>query len=1006
MATDHPNDPTPPDPPKPSPEEALFDDLPLSGTPTDEPLPPGSADELLVFGDAPPPVDPADALADLPLADPMEGSSGWLHDSATDPRSVDELGLLGDASDIFTDAGRSGSDVLRTGPGTDTGNSNIFTSAPGSSLFSLPTPPAGKAPDKLPGSDPDADLFEGLERSASGREGFPTRVGDPSSEVSLGALNGAEEDPASIFTPAPPGGPDVEINIAESALKGEDTDALAFAEENDPASHIFTNTKLPKPGEPPPTNESAVINWAEPGDWGDDLPVVANSATSETDALAAAAREELAAAPEPEPVEVAEPARPRSRSRVADAEPAARGGSRGWVGGGALGLLVGVGACAGAYFGGLLPAKSPPAVSQAPVRTAPPAAGPTLDDAHALLAAGDPGRALKAFDAAGDAATPEAKAARGQARWQARVRDLAATDTAVLANDPQLRQAEADLQAVLASADTLKTAPEKQAAVRAALHLGLLKELTGDPAAAAKVYTDAAGKFPASRRVFDTALARLRLAQPNGKLGRLLPRQAGELAQLAVVALLLIQQPEAEQPAADEEAGFRFWEAVNRAAAGDYANAIEAINQAKVFHDRRRLKLVGRGLNPLSDPLEQIFSRTCDDLRDYWTLKRELYGNPQLGPLVRKEGVPGFLAGVATLRAEANKSALAAKEAAGLKTANADLQTRLADAGKKLKTALATVAKTGQDKDRFAKELREKTKQLTDAEAKAAAALARQKAAETMLASAVKELKANNLIDAKDDAAAALAKLPAVLKRASAAATSADAQKAAQVLLRANTATEAARADAKNARAKADQLAAEMKKAEADAAKKIAAAQKDAKAARAATAAEVKKAVAAARSESENAKAQLARQAQLVNRKYELAQQEFARKLAEQEETFRRQMADVRAGVVVPLSAGERAAQYRATQSYSRGVELYFAGRYADAESAFAAAARDDATDARYWYFLGLSQFVEGKRESADAAFKRGAELEARNQPSARVLNAALERVQGAARQALNAHRP
>ena len=50
-----------------------------------------------------------------------------------------------------------------------------------------------------------------------------------------------------------------------------------------------------------------------------------------------------------------------------------------------------------------------------------------------------------------------------------------------------------------------------------------------------------------------------------------------------------------------------FWKAVNLAAAGKYADAVKQVTEAKAAHEKRAKALAGRGLNPLSDPLEQIF---------------------------------------------------------------------------------------------------------------------------------------------------------------------------------------------------------------------------------------------------------------------------------------------------------------------------------------------------------------------------------------------------------------
>lgn len=273
------------------------------------------------------------------------------------------------------------------------------------------------------------------------------------------------------------------------------------------------------------------------------------------------------------------------------------------------------------------------------------------------------------------------------------------------------------------------------------------------------------------------------------------------------------------------------------------------------------------------------------------------------------------------------------------------------------------------------KELDTKTTLLTAAETKATDALAKQKAADQSLAAVVKELKAVKLIDEKDDAAAALAKLPDVLKKASAAAASSDVQKAAAALLASKQETEAARAEVKTAEATVAKVREEAKTAVEAANKKAAGLfeviqQKDIELADVRT----------------------------------KAQRDLAAKLAAKEDEHRQQLAAARAGVIVPLSSGEVVAKERAMEAFNQGVEAYFAGRYTIAESALLKATQLDGTDARSWYFLGLTRFQLGK--PSEEAFKKGGELEARNQPSAKAVTNSLERVQGVARQALNAHRP
>jgi tetratricopeptide (TPR) repeat protein len=101
-----------------------------------------------------------------------------------------------------------------------------------------------------------------------------------------------------------------------------------------------------------------------------------------------------------------------------------------------------------------------------------------------------------------------------------------------------------------------------------------------------------------------------------------------------------------------------------------------------------------------------------------------------------------------------------------------------------------------------------------------------------------------------------------------------------------------------------------------------------------------------------------------------------------------------------PASA-ERPDRRRAELSYYEGVSLYVGGAYAEAERAFSEAVRYGSLDARYWYYLGASQFQLGKLHLADDCFRQAAQREQVNLPEASELAEALERLQGAPRQAM-----
>lgn len=86
-------------------------------------------------------------------------------------------------------------------------------------------------------------------------------------------------------------------------------------------------------------------------------------------------------------------------------------------------------------------------------------------------------------------------------------------------------------------------------------------------------------------------------------------------------------------------------------------------------------------------------------------------------------------------------------------------------------------------------------------------------------------------------------------------------------------------------------------------------------------------------------------------------------------------------------------------------ADLY-RGRTAEAESGFRKAIQFQPDDARFHYLLGVALWSNGSQKEAEGEFKKGQELELANRPDRRAVSAALERIQGPARQAVNAYRP
>ena len=80
-------------------------------------------------------------------------------------------------------------------------------------------------------------------------------------------------------------------------------------------------------------------------------------------------------------------------------------------------------------------------------------------------------------------------------------------------------------------------------------------------------------------------------------------------------------KPKDKEP---EEAGFDFWEAAKLARQQKFAEAIAKLDQARKLHEQRRFVRLRKPQNPLSDPNEDIFLRSCDELKQLWLIQDKL----------------------------------------------------------------------------------------------------------------------------------------------------------------------------------------------------------------------------------------------------------------------------------------------------------------------------------------------------------------------------------------------
>jgi len=432
-----------------------------------------------------------------------------------------------------------------------------------------------------------------------------------------------------------------------------------------------------------------------------------------------------------------------------------RSGKGGWLGGTLVGMVIAGGACAGAYFGGFIPntantANVPPKQPDPnnPDENSPGAKPPTHAEVAAAIRAGDAATAKK-LAATVKEPSPMMKAAHGEAELFSLVQEQK-EGTPIAANDPTLKSALAKLQSFVDDPNATKGPEGDKAAVKATIQLGIVYHLAGETDNARKLYLRAKDKYPKYTSTFEAALDRLEetapaAVMPEGSSRRITPDDARQL----LLAAIILLQDEPPAKADDTEAGVFFWKAVRLAKSERYTEAVELIKKAKTAHIKQAKAMAGRGLNPLSDPLEQIFPRSCDDLKAYWELQAAIAENKTVAEAFAKDG-----AGKALMDLE-KKAAGAVKLMTDLK----DATEKLTVAAKDLKDAKDLVAKLEKD-FKEADDAKLLVEKKLDAEEKA------RKGADEIVMGVVKELQAAKLLPEKYDSAELLAAQKRALDRA------------------------------------------------------------------------------------------------------------------------------------------------------------------------------------------------------------------------------------------------
>jgi tetratricopeptide (TPR) repeat protein len=199
--------------------------------------------------------------------------------------------------------------------------------------------------------------------------------------------------------------------------------------------------------------------------------------------------------------------------------------------------------------------------------------------------------------------SPDTLARRGQARWLLYLRDQTAKNAKFSGKDEPVADAKKDLTAA-------KNAEGD-------FWLAHIEEITSGAKAGRDLYSQGAAKYKDNARqaqMFQSAIDRLDSAS-EGAGGAWLNVPGDQVAPVAL--FFMLQNPVAVAGTGDDsstEAGGDFWKAARLYKEKKYDEAVEALKRARDTHAKRRYSRLGRSQNPTTDPTEDIFLRSCDEL--------------------------------------------------------------------------------------------------------------------------------------------------------------------------------------------------------------------------------------------------------------------------------------------------------------------------------------------------------------------------------------------------------
>lgn len=413
--------------------------------------------------------------------------------------------------------------------------------------------------------------------------------------------------------------------------------------------------------------------------------------------------------------------------------PVGTGGSLiGRFAGPVVGVFVGAAGAFGLQFAGYgIPTNPPPKTGSGngvptpnPNPNPPPiAAGPTVSKVD-WLKSGDLTKAADAGIDKIDESKTEQLAQRGEYRWLSYLQKQRQAQAPIKAEDDGAKQAAADLQAAADKGDA-----------DALFWLGHLQESTNALDQAKATYVQGAQKAtdPVTKRRFEAALHRLELRsdKPAGAVRGL---DAGEALLLAVVAL------QAGAPAAapaTDEAGFEFWQAAKLAREQKYAEALAALDKARMLHDQLRFIRLRKAQNPLSDPTEEVFLRCADELKAYWQLQEKLKTGGYLDVAERRDPAKAIDELVAK-----SKSGGEGMKALAEKLVKEKVIAKPEDLGAGIDALVKDRTKAAEDVVKLEKKLTEAATATKQAREEAAAMTEKAKASEDEIKNATAKLKA------------------------------------------------------------------------------------------------------------------------------------------------------------------------------------------------------------------------------------------------------------------------